>query len=223
MMADDQAPKQQPTTSGADSATDEATLEPDFATAAGLSGGERRVVQRLSKVLRFNDFMTFMMVIATASSAFATWRTAQVTNLLFAVAERPYIGVEQVTVDAIDADFARVVVDCRNFGHVSATGGVARVRVTIDGKTLPKETMAAETENIGIVSPTVPHRIFRFVPKSLYDEVREGRSRMIVHVVFDYRGPDQRQFCYNELMSYDRRSADFVPSGGSDQCDGQIY
>jgi hypothetical protein len=116
-----------------------------------------------------------------------------------------------------------VVVDCRNFGHVSATGGVARVGVTIDGKTLPKETTAAETENIGIVSPTVPHRIFRFVPKSLYDEVRAGRSRMIVHVVFDYRGPDQRQFCYSEMMSYDRRSADFVPSGGTDQCDGRVY
>jgi hypothetical protein len=222
-MADDQVQKRQPAGSGAGGTTGDASVEPDFATAAGLSRDERTVVRRLSNVLRFNDFMTFMMVIATAFSAFATWRTARVTNLLFAVGERPYIGVEQVTVDAIDADFARVVVDCRNFGHVAATGGVARVGVTIDGKALPTETTAAETENIGVVSPTVPHRIFRFVPKALYDQVRKGRSRMIVHILFNYLGPGQRQFCYSELMSYDQRSASFVSSGGGDQCDGQVF
>jgi hypothetical protein len=221
-MADDQVPKRQPSVSSADAAAGELGLEPDFAAAPSASRGERRALQRLYNVLRFNDFMTVMMVAATAFSAFATWRTARVTNLLFAVGERPYIGVEQVTVDTIEADFARVVVDCRNFGHVAATGGVARVGVRIDGKTLPTET-TAQTENIGIVSPTVPHRIFRFVPKVLYDQVREGRSRMIVHVLFNYLGPDRRQFCYSELMSYDKRSASFISNGGSDQCDGQVY
>jgi hypothetical protein len=222
-MADDQAPKQQPSASGADAAAGESRLEPDFATAASASRGERRTLQRLSNVLRFNDFMTFMMVIATAFSAFATWRTAYVTNLLFSVAERPYMGVQQVTIDTIDADFARVVVDCRNYGNVSANSGVARVGVIIDGKALPEATLASDTENIGIVSPTVPHRIFRYVPKGLYDRVREGRSRMIVHVLFNYRGPDERQFCYSKMLSFDRRSADFIPNGGSDQCNGQVY
>jgi hypothetical protein len=222
-MADDQAPRPQPATPGMDTAIDEYKLEPDFAAASGVSRRDRRIVQRLSSVLRFNDFMTAMMVIATAFSAFATWRTAQVTNLLFAIAERPYIGVEQVAVDSIDADFARVVVDCRNFGNVSANGGVAQVGVTIDDRKLPEITPTAGSENIGIVSPTVPHRIFRYVPKGLFDAVRAGRSHMIVRVVFNYRGPDQRQFCYSELMSYDRRSAGFVSTGGSNQCDGRVY
>lgn len=223
MMADDQAPERQRNAFGDDAAAGEATLEPDFARAAGVLRDERTVVRRLSNVLRFNDFMTVMMVIATIFSAFATWRTAQVTNLLFAIAERPYIGVERVTVDSIDADFARVMVDCRNFGSVSANDGVARIDVIIDGKTLSGTTVEADTQNFGIVSPTVPHRIFRFVPKNLYEQVREGRSRMMVHIVFDYRGPDQRQFCYSELMGYDRRTADFISIGGSDRCDGQIY
>jgi len=198
-------------------------LHPDFATAPPLSRGERRFFQRVSNVLRFTDFMTAMMVMATFLSAYATWRTAQVTNLLFTVAERPYMGVEEVTVDSIDKEFARVVVDCRNFGQVQATNGVGRIAVTVDGKALPNENTAADTDNFGIVSPTVPHRIFRFVPKSLYEEVREGRSRMIVHIEFDYRGPDQRQFCYEKLFSYDSRSADFIPNGGNDRCDGEIY
>ena len=77
MTADDQVPKRQPAASGADG-TGDASVEPDFATAAGLSRDERTVVRRLSNVLRFNDFMTFMMVIATAFSAFATWRTRPV-------------------------------------------------------------------------------------------------------------------------------------------------
>ena len=223
MITDDRASTRQAAASGTEGTTGAASVEPDFATAAGIARDERTVVRRLSKVLRFNDFMTVMMVIATIFSAFATWRTAQVTNLLFAIAERPYIGVERVTVDSIDADFARVMVDCRNFGNVSANDGVARIDVIMDGKILSGTMAEADTQNLGIVSPTVPHRIFRFVPKTLYEQVREGRSRMIVRVVFDYRGPDQRQFCYSELMSYDRRTTDFISTGGSNRCDGQVF
>jgi hypothetical protein len=191
--------------------------------AAQVSPGERWAFRRLTQILRFTDFMTLMMVVATAFSAFATWRTAQVTNLLFSVAERPYMGVEQVTIDAIDGEFARIVVDCRNFGQVQATGGVAQIGVSIDGKPLPQTSRVSEIENIGIVSPTVPHRIFRFVPINLYNQVRASRSRMIVHISFTYRGPDQRQFCYSKLFSYDRRSADFIPNGGTDKCSGEVY
>jgi len=223
MITDDRASTRQAAASGTEGTTGAASVEPDFATAVGIARDERTVVRRLSKVLRFNDFMTVMMVIATIFSAFATWRTAQVTNLLFAIAERPYIGVERVTVDSIDADFARVMVDCRNFGNVSANDGVARIDVIMDGKILSGTMAEADTQNLGIVSPTVPHRIFRFVPKTLYEQVREGRSRMIVRVVFDYRGPDQRQFCYSELMSYDRRTTDFISTGGSNRCDGQVF
>jgi hypothetical protein len=219
-MIDDALKKE---TDSSQSVNSESDIIEDFATAPGIPRRERLAFRRLSDVLRFTDFMTFMMVVATAFSAFATWRSARVTSLLFAVAERPYMGVEQVTMALDDAQFARVVVDCRNFGQVQATGGVAQVGVMIDGKPLPHSSAAANTENIGIISPTVPHRIFRFVPKAVYEDVRNGVSRMVVHVKFNFRGPDDRQFCYSKLYSYDTRSADFIPAGGSEQCDGEIY
>src|SRR6266849_3870448 len=74
----------------------------------GLTRGERSLIRRFSEALRFADFMALLMVAATAFSAFATWRTAQVTNLLFSIAERPYIGVQRTTFDSIGADAARV-------------------------------------------------------------------------------------------------------------------
>ncbi len=220
---DNQTPTGQAAASGTDTAASAIAVEPDFATAAGLLRSERGAAQRLSNVLRFNDFMTFMMVFATALSAFATWRTAHVTNLLFAVAERPYIGIEKVSLDGTFADFARVAIDCRNFGNVSATGGVARVTIKIDGKELPQETDGSATNNIGMVSPSVPQLIFRFVPIDLYRKVRSGQSRMVVHVLFTYRGPDRREFCYDQLMSYDQRSASFISSGGTDRCSSHNY
>ncbi len=203
--------------------SDKAASTEDSDPAAQVSPGERWAFRRLTQILRFTDFMTLMMVVATGFSAFATWRTAQVTNLLFSVAERPYMGVEQVTVDGTDGQFARVVVDCRNFGQVQATGGVAQIGVTIDGKPLPQTSRVSEIQNIGIVSPTVPHRIFRFVPIDLFNRVRASRARMIVYVNFTYRGPDQRPFCYSKLFSYDSRSADFIPTGGTDKCSGEVY
>jgi hypothetical protein len=222
-MAEDQAAQGQAELTNTGPADDDVKLDPDFATAPGFSRGERKVVQRLSDVLRFNDFMTAMMVIATIFSAYATWRTARVTNLLFTIAERPYIGAARVAIDSIDSEFARLVIDCRNFGQVSATDGVGRVSVFIDGKLLPKVVGGAAIENIGIISPTVPHLLFRFVPLKMFNPVRDGRSKMIVRIAFDYRGPDQRQFCYRELMTYDRRLASFVPSGGDDHCDTEVY
>jgi hypothetical protein len=217
----DEAPKHQIDSAGVAKPAPE--FIEDFATAPGIPRRERLAFRRLSDVLRFTDFMTFMMVVATAFSAFATWRSAHVTSLLFAVAERPYMGVEQVTMALDDAAMARVVVDFRNFGQVQATGGVAQVGLMINGKPLPHTSAAANTENIGIVSPTVPHLIIRFVPRNIYDEVRNGLARMIVHIKFNFRGPDDRQFCYSKLYSYDPRAAVFIPSGGGEKCDGEIY
>jgi hypothetical protein len=222
-MAEVEADQGQAASINTGSANDDVKLDPDFATAPGFSRAERKVVQRLSDVLRFNDFMTAMMVIATIFSAYATWRTARVTNLLFTIAERPYIGAARVAIDSVDTEFARLLIDCRNFGQVSATASVGRVSVFIDGQLLPKVIGGTAIENIGIIPPTVPHLLFRFVPISLFNPVRDGRSKMVVRIMFDYQGPDQRQFCYNELMTYDRRLASFVPSGGNDHCGAEVY
>ncbi len=56
--------------------------EEEGVESGGLTRGERSLIRRFSEALRFADFMALLMVAATAFSAFATWRTAQVTNLL---------------------------------------------------------------------------------------------------------------------------------------------
>ena len=211
------------------------TLETDFADAPGLTSGERRLARRLTSALRFTDLMTALMVAATAFSAFATWRTAKVTSLLFYVAERPYVGVLDVRFETaghssnpalsggdVDGD-AHLVVDCRNFGHVQATDGVARVRVLIDGHALPHQAGSFAINNIGMVSPSAPHLIYRFIPAAIYRTVRAGHARMVVQVMFNYRGPSEREFCYNETMTYEPHANQFIASGGSDHCDGAVY
>jgi len=73
------------------------------------------------------------------------------------------------------------------------------------------------------VSPDVPHQIFRFIPIDIYSKVRDGESRMIVHTSFNYRSPDDREFCYSELMTLRPQTGWFRASGGNDRCDGEIY
>jgi hypothetical protein len=78
---------------------DEATQNPQ---ADSLTVTERSLVRRLSRALRFADLMALLMVAATGLSAFATWRTAEMTNRIFAVAERPYVGIQHVSLEAFD-------------------------------------------------------------------------------------------------------------------------
>ncbi|MGH7916504.1 MAG: hypothetical protein ACREQE_03470 [Candidatus Binataceae bacterium] len=188
---------------------------------AGLTRGERSLLRRFSEALKFADFMAVAMVLATAFSAFATWRTASVTNLLFSVSERPYVGLRRVSFDSVNDKDARVAIDLRNFGQIAASDGVVIVRLLIDGK--PMMHGPATTVNVGMLSPTVPQMIFRLVPASAYRAIADGGVRFVVHVVVSYRGPDKREFCYNELMTYDWRAQAFSSSGGSDRCGGAVY
>ena len=187
----------------------------------GLTRGERSLIGRFTEVLQFADFMALLMVAATAFSAFATWRTAQVTNLLFSIAERPYIGIERLTFDSIGADAARLTIDFRNFGQVSATDGVATIIELVDGTPLERGT--ASTAKVGMVSPTVPHLYFSYVPAGIYQKILRGEARLVVQTSITYRGPDGRQFCYHESNTYDRRANVFSPSGGSDKCGDATY
>ncbi len=189
--------------------------EEEGVESGGLTRGERSLIRRFSEALRFADFMALLMVAATAFSAFATWRTAQVTNLL------SYIGVQRTTFDSIGADAARVTIDFRNFGQVSATDGVATIRLLVDGTPLERGTAA--TINVGMVSPTVPHLYSSYVPADIYRKILDGKARLVVQTSITYRGPDGRQFCYHESNTYDHRTNAFGPSGGSDKCGDAIY
>jgi hypothetical protein len=110
------------------------------------------------------------------------------------------MGFDEVTINVIDDGFTRVVVGSRNFGRVQAAGAVARISVVIDGKPMQHTSTVAETENIGIVSQTVPYRLRRFVQNNLYEAARSGRSRLVVRVEFNYQGPDQRLFLQQQIV-----------------------
>jgi len=167
--------------------------------------------------------MALLMVAATGFSAFATWQTARVTNRLFTVAERPYVGVERIAFDVVDGSSVRLVIDTRNFGTVSGHSGVAHFRLLLDGKPLSDAGLGDTIVNIGIFTQTVSHTLNLFVAKDVYVQARAGRSRFDVDMHITYRGPDERAFCYNETMTYDSRADAFDPSGGRGLCDGETY
>src|SRR5215471_11422147 len=64
---------------------------------------ERAEERRVSHAIRLTDLLAVLMVIATGFSAFATWRTAQVTSLVFAIADRPFMGVAKLDFEATDS------------------------------------------------------------------------------------------------------------------------
>src|SRR5262249_17751753 len=59
------------------------------------------------------DLIALMMVVVTGLSAYATWKTAQVTNEILLTSQCRYIGVESVNL--VDETNPKVVVDFRNF------------------------------------------------------------------------------------------------------------
>lgn len=75
-----------------------------------MTPAEKSLMRRLTEVLRFAGFMALLMVAATAFSAYAAWRTAQVTAHIFALEERPFIGIERLTFEQGDTPNPRAVV-----------------------------------------------------------------------------------------------------------------
>ena len=100
--------------------------------------GELRtnVLRRVTGVLEVTDFIALLMVLATALSAYATWRTAQVTRQILLISQRPYIGTESMNL--IDDTNPRVLIDLRNFGTVQAEDTAVSVVHRINGKVLPR-------------------------------------------------------------------------------------
>ncbi|HZO82766.1 MAG TPA: hypothetical protein VFB33_13810 [Candidatus Binataceae bacterium] len=184
----------------------------------GLSRGETSLIRRLTEVLRFADFMAVLMVAATAFSAYATWRTAQVTSHVFAIEERPFIGVERVTFEQGDTANPRVVIDYRNFGKIPAVDAIVTVVAMTDGKRVADLPNEMSSISAGVLSPGVPHFFYRYLPVAVYKAVVEGKSKLMLHVRAEYKGAAEEPFCYSERVVYDYRSAGFRPAGGSDRC-----
>ncbi len=176
---------------------------------------------RVSRTLHFADLMALMMVAATAFSAYAAWRTARVTSLLFTVSERPFLGVQKVSFEAGRSDVPAIVVEYRNFGHIPAVDTTVGVRALLDGKLIQPPGNQVTVENAGIVSPTVPHYFYAFIPVDAYKKALDGSANLMVHIKMQYQGPGEGvRYCYFEKLLYFSQVDAFRLSGGTAGCSG---
>jgi hypothetical protein len=184
---------------------------------------ERQEERRVSLAIGFADFMGILMVVATAFSAFATWRTAQVTSLVFSTADRPFLGVSGMQFEATESPNPYVAVLYRNFGRIPAIDGLVSVNAWIDGKIAPDpmpEAMA--TAETGSIPPEVNHVFYRYLSPDSYRDIVSGKSHLRVDVRMFYKGPASgSQYCDSKRFIYDYRTATFRPSGGSNKCGGR--
>lgn len=185
---------------------------------------ERSLLARLAQAVKLADFMAILMVLATFFSAYATWRTAKVTSAIFAVADRPFIGVQQVGFVGTDAQHPMISVNFRNFGSIPALDTIVSVHAVVDGKVVRPPAGTMSEIDAGIMSPNVPHDFFVFISPDQYQAVAEGKSNLQVRVRVLYKGPShEMQLCYFERFSYDTRVNIFLASGGNDKCGTDVF
>ena len=108
---------------------------------------ERSLLARIAQAVKLADFMAVLMVLATFFSAYATWRTALVTSTIFAVSDRPFLGVQQLAFQGTDTRNPAIVVSFKNFGSIPALDAIVGARALVDGKMVktPADRMS-ETE-----------------------------------------------------------------------------
>src|SRR5262245_23807177 len=134
--------------------------------------------RRVSRAIGLTDFLAVLMVIATGFSAFATWRTAQVTSLVFAIADRPFMGVAKVEFEATDSPDPHLTVVYKNFGRIPAVDGLVSVDALIDGKPAPDPFPGAmDVHETGSIAPDVDHFFYRYLNADSYkDASAENRD-----------------------------------------------
>jgi hypothetical protein len=185
---------------------------------------ERFQFARLTQAVKLADFMAVLMVLATIFSAYATWRTAQVTSLVFSVAYRPVLGVEGAAFETADPSRPMIRVDYRNFSQIAALDAIVSVRPLVDGKFVNPPDGELSSISAGIISPTVPHLFHAYLTPDVYQGVTAGKSNLQVRVRMLYKGPMRgEQYCYFERLEYDFRARAFNSAGGSDKCGADVF
>jgi hypothetical protein len=183
------------------------------------SGGAdvRNLLKRIASALEITDLIALMMVFATALSAYATWKTAQITNEILLTSQRPYIGTESV--DLTDETNPKVVADLRNFGTVQAEDAVISILLKVNGRALSGDSEPQHQDAPIVLSPAVPHRFYRHITADTYRDVVEGKTNLVVEIRMRYRGPRGDEHCYLTRDSYDHIDRVFYTQGGSLSCD----
>ena len=183
------------------------------------------MLARLGQAVKLADFMAILMVLATFFSAYATWRTAMLTSTIFAVADRPFLGVQQVTFEATDTQHPTILVNFKNFGSIPALDAIVSVQAVVDGKVvqLAPDTMSARDAG-NSVADRAALLLLLTCHLDQYQAVAAGKSNLQVHVRILYKGPaHETQLCYFERFVYDSRVNLFQASGGNDRCGTDVF
>jgi hypothetical protein len=85
-----------------------------------------------------------------------------VTSRVFAVEERPFIGVERVVFEQGDTANPRAVVEYRNFGKIPASGAIISVVAFANGKRVAEIPNEMSSIMAGVLSPSVLHYFYRY-------------------------------------------------------------
>ena len=184
---------------------------------------DRTITQNLLKqiagALEVTDFIALMMVLVTALSAYATWKTAQVTNEILLTSQRPYIGTESLNL--IDEANPKIVADVRNFGTVQAEDAIISIVVKVNEKPLSGDSEPHPQDAPIVLSLAVPHRFYSHITADTYRDTVQGKANLVVEIRARYRGPRGDEHCYMARHSYDHIDGTFYSRGGSLSCDGQ--
>jgi hypothetical protein len=189
---------------------------------AGKERGElmqgERVLTRLTQVVGIAEIMGAPMVAATVFSAIATWRTATVTRDLYLLSERPYFGVQSITIDHSSARDPKILISYANLGTLSALDVIVTRELFVGGRRLDAQSAILTA---GILSPKVTHVWHTHFPVDADEAIRMGRSQLVVEIKAVYSGPAGGRDCYLEHFAYDKEVDNFDPSGGTTRCDDQ--
>jgi hypothetical protein len=175
----------------------------------------RKLLNRIASALEITDLIALMMLFVAGLSAYATWKTAQVSNEILLTSQRPYIGTESVKF----VNGTTVVAELRNFGTVQAQDAVISIVLTVNGKALSGDSEPQQQEAPIVLSPAVPHPFYRHITADTYRDVAQGKVNLVVEIRVRYRGPRGDEHCYLSRQSYDHVDGLFYPQGGSLSCD----
>ena len=176
-----------------------------------------KLLSTIASTLQVTDLIALLMVIVTALSAYATWKTAQIANEILLTSQRPYIGTESINL--IDATSPKVVAELRNFGSVQAERTMISIVLIVNGKALPLDSEPQREQAPVVLSPAVPHRFYRHVSTDTYRDAVQGKADLVVEIQVRYRGPRGDEHCYLTRDRFDPIDDFFYPQRGSLSCD----
>jgi hypothetical protein len=191
-------------------------LKVDNSDNASDGAATRNLLKRIASALEITDLIALMMVFATGLSAYATWKTAQITNEILVTSQRPYIGTESI--NFTNETNPKIVADLRNFGSVQAEDAVVSIVLKVNGKTLSSDSEPQQQETPIVFSPAVPHRFYRHITADTYRDVAQGKANLVLEIWVRYRGPRGDTHCYLTRNTYDNIDQVFYPRGGSLRC-----